>query len=404
MPQVSRPANYRILLIAYLGFIVIGIPGGTLNIAWRYIQADLNLTFSALGTLLITTSVGGLFVSFYSGSIISRMGIGRFLLAGCVLCLTGYTGFVSASSWTVLILSGILLGFGTSSLINAFNTFVATNFRSSHMNWLHASFGIGSTIGPLIVTLLVIDSNRPWQSAYILIIAAFMTLIILILLTRNHWTVPDATQQQSKADTQVVPLHATLRLPAVWLAIGIFFFATGTEISTSQLTNTLFVDGRGYDAKIVGTWISTFWLCFTASRTLTGFFIDRVDYRIFLRLCMAGTMLGGMLIAVNIAPPVSFAGLLLMGITLAPIAPTLFSNIPQQMGMNHALNAMGFINAGAGLGLAFPPALASRMSELVGLEFIPPFLVIMTIITLGLHEWLLYRQNQKRGYNVDTRV
>jgi len=395
MTKASRPIQRHILLIAFFGFVIVGLPAGTMNVVWRYIQSDLNLTFSALGTLLIITSVGGLIVSSYSGSIIARLGIARFLLLGAILCLVGYGGFVLATSWHWLIASGVLMGFGVSALINAFNTFVATNFRSSHVNWLHASFGIGSMMGPIIVTLLVIDRKLPWQSAYVVIVVAFATLIVLILLTRQAWTVPDETQQPVGSKNRPVTMRETLRLSTVWIAIGVFFFSTGTEISTSQLTNTLFVDGRGYDAKMVSTWIGAFWLCFTASRLLTGFFIDRVNYRIFLRFCMLGAMAGGVLIALNVTSDVSFAGFLIMGISIAPLAPTLFSNIPQQVGMNHAPNAIGFLNTGASLGLALPPAFASRLSEIVGLEFIPPFLITMMLITFILHEGLLYNLQRK---------
>ena len=402
MTTTQQFLNLRVLFIAFLGFIVVGIPAGTLNVAWRYIQLDLNLTFGALGTLLITMSVGRLIISFYSGSIITHLGVARFLLIGSSLLLAGYLGFVLAPSWGWLIAAGILLGFGGSSLINGLNTFVATNFRSSHVNWLHASFGVGSTIGPMIVTLLVIDKNLPWQSAYMVIASAAAVLILLLFFTRRQWSVPTEQSQHSQPKKQNALMRETLRLPEVWIAIGVFFFSTGTEISTSQLTNTLFVDGRGYDAKMVGTWISAFWLCFTAARIVTGLFIDRVDYRVFLRLCMGGAMVGGLLIWLNLTPGMSFAGLLMMSITLAPIAPTLFSNIPQQVGIHHALNALGFINTGAGLGLALPPALASRLSESIGLEFIPPFLVIMALITFGLHERLLYQQRLKAKRGLHT--
>lgn len=395
MTKASRSIQSHILFIAFFGFVIVGLPSGTMNVLWRYIQSDLKVTFSALGTLLIITSMGGLIVSSYSGSIIARMGIARFLLIGTGLCLIGYGGFVLATSWNWLIASSVLMGFGVSALINSFNTFVATNFQSSRVNWLHASFGIGSMIGPVVVTLLVIDRSLPWQSAYILIAAAFATLLVLILLTRQSWTVPEETNEQAGLKTRSASMRETLRLSTVWIAIGVFFFSTGTEISTSQLTNTLFVDGRGYDAKMVSTWIGIFWLCFTASRLFTGFFIDRVDYRIFLRVCMLGTIVGGMLIALNLTPNVSFAGILLMGITIAPLAPTLFSNTPRQVGMNHAPNAIGFLNTGASLGLALPPAFASRLSESVGLELIPPFLIAMIVITFILHEALLYNLQRK---------
>src|SRR5690242_11504188 len=77
-----RNGPVLLLLIAYFTYIVIGIPGGIINIAWTYMQPTFNVTSGSLGILLGVTTAGYLISSVTSGRIIERIGIGNGLVLG----------------------------------------------------------------------------------------------------------------------------------------------------------------------------------------------------------------------------------------------------------------------------------------------------------------------------------
>ncbi len=396
--KTSKPT--LVLLIAFGGFVVVALPAGALSIAWRSIQDTFDLGLDALGVLLTVTSAGRLLVSFYSGTIIARIGVSRLLLLGSLLAAGGTLGFVLAPTWWLFIAAGVVASLGNAALINGLNTFVAANYRSSRMNWLHASFGLGSTLGTLLVTYMVITLTLSWRWSYLLLGSGLGLLALLVLLTRQDWALNlpgDAGSTGPQAANGPQSMRDTFRLPAMWFGIGLFFLATGSEINTGQLTNSLFVDGRGIDPAVAGQWISIYWLSFTVGRALTGLVIDRLNHDRFLRVCMLGTIGGAGLVAANFSPALSFAGLAVMGFTLAPNAPTLFSDTPRRVGAAHAANAIGFQNAGAGLGLALPPWLAGLLAEHLGLETLGPFLVGLAIATFLLYELMLHRERRGRA-------
>ena len=389
------PTSHKLLLLSYAGFIAIAIPAGALNVAWIYIQDDFGLTLGALGVLLTTRAIAPLFVSFYNGVIISRIGVGQFLLLGYLTFAVGLLGFALAPSWNLLLIAGILGSFGGSAIMNGLNTFVASNYSSSRMNWLHASFGLGTTIGPLLVVTTVIDRDLSWQWSYAVMSIGPAVMALLIFATRHAWTIRSKSgAQDTKATGQRSSMGKTLRRPLVWLGIAVFFFATSNELSAGQLTNSLFVEGRGFDARTVGTWISIYWLTFTIGRLLSGVIIDRVNHGLYLRANMLGTIVGAILIWLNLGQLWSFAGLMVMGFTMAPVAPTLFSDTPKRVGTEEAAHVIGLQSLGSGLGIAFPPALAGFLAEALGLEVIGLFIVVVAIITVIVHEWLLIRDRQ----------
>lgn len=391
MQGLSEPTtSRRLLILSYLGFITIAIPAGALNVAWLYIEADFDLTLGALGVLLTTRSIAPLFVSFNNGAIIARIGIGQFLLLGYIIVAAGLLGFALAPSWNLLLVAGILGGFGGSAIINGLNTFVASNYSSSRVNWLHASFGLGTTIGPLLVVTTVIDMELAWQWSYAIMAIAPIVMAIMVFATCSKWTLlSDMSNLQKQKAKPLGSMRQTLRRPIVWLGVAVFFFATSNELSAGQLTNSLFVEGRGYDAKMVGTWISIYWLTFTVGRLFSGVIVDRVDHSVFLRINMIGTLLGAALMWLNLGQPWSLAGLMIMGFTMAPVAPTLFSDTPKRVGPEQAPHAIGLQSLGANLGLALPPALAGVLAEAIGMEVIGLFIVVVAVITIILFEFLL---------------
>lgn len=385
-----KTGSRKLLVLAYATFVTTGLPGGVLGVTWIYIQSQFELPLSALGVVMAAQTVGRLITSFASGSLIGRFGIGLFVLAGLGLTALGMLGFALSLTWGLLIFMSFIIGAGSATLSTGMNTFVAANYPSSRMNWLHASFGLGATLGPMIVTFLVIDHGFAWQWSYVALAATRIVLMIFFVVTLREWRIDSDPEQPD--EVRAVPLKATLRQPMIWLLVSIFIVATGNELTTGQLTNSLLVEGRAIDPKTASVWISVFYGSLTASRFLTGFIVDHVGHARFLRINMIGTMLGAGLLWSNLSPALSFIGLMVIGFTLAPFAPVMVSDTPGRVGKAHAANAIGFQFTGAGIGMAFSPWLAGTLAEQFGLEIIPPFLLVGAVLVLLLHEFITRRE------------
>jgi len=103
---------------------------------------------------------------------------------------------------------------------------------------------------------------------------------------------------------------------------------------------------------------------------------------------MVSVVLGASLIWLGGAGFLSFAGLGLMGLALAPVFPSLISATPRRLGKEHTANGVGFQIAAAVLGHALVPTFVGVLAGRIGLEVIGPTLLVAACLLLGLFEAL----------------
>lgn len=384
--KINR-ADLLMVGIAYAGFIALGIPGTLLNIAWSpYMRETFGLPLDSLGLLLIASTAGYFFASFGSGRIINRLGVGALLLASSLLGVVGLLGYALSPSWVGLIVFALVSGSAGGLMDAGMNIYFAATYGPRLMNWLHACFGVGATIGPLLMTT-IIQSGQSWRWGYALAAAIYGALAITFALTRGRWrTVEMPTGVKSQAPVRA---RSVLLLPAVWLGVAVFFAYGGLEVAAGQWSSTLFTQARQVPAGIAERWVSLYWGSFTIGRFLYGAIANRIQVVTVVRLCMLGALVGTAIIWWNPTNEIGFLGLALVGFAQAPVFPLLVTNTQERLGPRLAPHAIGFQIAAASLGIALVPALAGVLAQNVGVETIAPFLVVIAVVIIALYEFSL---------------
>jgi fucose permease len=380
---VNTPSqsNNLTLPLAFASFILLGLAAGLLGVAWPAIRAEFELPLEAAGTLLGASTVGYLAASFTSGPFAFRMGSGRMYALGGGLMVLGMGTFVAGSSWAVIIAAALMSGVGSGLIDAGLNAYVAAHHSPRAMNWLHAFFGIGVTIMPL-VEAEALKANA-WRNGYALVALVALAAAVAFALTRNDWRAPAAVTATSKRGTSVM---ATLRLPAVWLGILLLFLYAGVEAVPGQWGYSLFTEARGMETNAAGFWVSVYWGSFTIGRMFFGTYMPKVSVLTLVRSCMAAAGVGALLLWWNPAMAVGLAGLVLLGFAQAPLFPVLISETPKYLGGLHSQNAIGFQVAGAGVGIAALPGLAGLLAAGLGLEIVGPFIVVSLVLLFIVHE------------------
>jgi fucose permease len=395
---VTKPSlknhNTQIVGIAFLGFVIVGFNAGLLAVAWPSIRDMFGVSQDAIGALFFASTIAALIISLNSGPIISQLGLGRFLAAGCLLSALGFLGFALAPSWWWLILTTVVSSFGTSAIVVGLNTFFAISQSAKLMAWLQACFGLGGTLSPLVLSRLL-DAGQSWQWGYYPLVALYGTLAVFFGLTLPHWRL--AAQDSSVADGTPAPQlrgRETLRLPMMWWSILLFFTVTGMEGTASQWPYTLFTEARAVPPNVAGLWVSLYWAASTVGRILFGIVVDRIGAVRLVRLAMSAAICGATLITLNVSDRVSLAGLTLTGLALSPLFPVLTSGTPVRVGRAHAANAIGYQQAAVRLGLAAVPALAGSLAEAWSLEVTDLFMLGVALVMFVLHEETVRHQGR----------
>ncbi|GAB4575962.1 MAG: MFS transporter [Anaerolineae bacterium] len=388
----SRPrqASLLPLVIMYSGFVLLGLPDGMLGVAWPSMRTTFDVPLEAFGALLLPGMVGFMLTSLFSGRLITGWGLGTFLVVGAAIRTAGLLGIALAPGWAFLLAANLLVGIGSGVADAGYNTFVASHYSAGRLSWLHACFGLGATAGPLIMTRLL-AMNASWQTGYLVAMGLQGVILLLLIVFYRLWWLPGNGATPDSPNIPAASPWATLRIPAVLLAIGVYFMYTGVEVTGGNLTYTLWTEGRGIDLAVAGTWISIYWGALTVGRIVSGIVVDRLGAVRLLRWSLLGVAIGAVLVAVREMPLVSFLGLTLVGFAEASIFPTMIAIVPERFGAAHAPNVIGFQIAAAGLGYALVPGLAGVLAARVGLEIVGPYLLLV-----GLIMWVLFEVGIRR--------
>ncbi|KYF60241.1 hypothetical protein BE04_17495 [Sorangium cellulosum] len=141
-------------------------------------------------------------------------------------------------------------------------------------------------------------------------------------------------------------------------------------------------------------WAGAYWGSIGVGRVVLGVVVDRVGADRLLRMATVVALLGTALFAVGPAWP-GAAGLMLAGLGLAPIYPTLMSRTPARLGPSTA-HAIGFQASAAMVGGAVLPSLGGVLAARVGLPSIGTLALITAAGLWLLHE-MLVRSTRPRG-------
>jgi fucose permease len=376
--------DLRVVGLAFFSFVVLGTPGALLNVAWTHaIRDTFRLALDAVGTLFLTTTIGYAVASFASGRLIANLGIAWLLALGSALGALGLLGIAIAPTWWAMVLFGLLVGTGAGILDGGMNIHFAANYGPRLMNWLHACYGIGATLAPLAMTA-ILKSGGSWRLGYGLAAVLYGVLVVLFILTRARWS--DEPEVASATQPGMAAMWQTLRLPLVWLGVGLFLAYTGLEVSAGQWSFSLLTESRHAGAEVAGVWVSIYWGSFTAGRILFGASLTWIRPAALIRLCMAGAVLGAALLGWKSLAGAGFVGLALFGFSISPIFALMVTSTQERLGPVHAPNAIGLQVAAAALGVGVLPGLAGVLAKRLGLEVIPQFLLAVTLMMIVLFE------------------
>lgn len=370
-----------LILICFIAFISLGLPDGLLGVAWPYLHKDYGVSLDSLGLLLLFFTAGYLTASINSGYLISKMRLGTLLSISCAITGFSLLGYGHSEHWALLLVMAFCLGAGGGAIDASINTFAASNFSAGVVNWLHAFYGIGATLGPVIMTLYLMEGFG-WTAGYTTVALIQISLAIIFIFTLKWWKT-----QGSNAEEAEHPAKAkeTLSLKSTWMSIFIFFIYTGTEISVGQWIYTILTKSRMLPEATAGFWTSAYWGSLTAGRIFFGFIMARFSVHKILTACLAGIVLGAVFIALNVSELVTLSGIIIVGVSVAPVFPSLIATTPERIGQKHAANAVGYQISAAMLGGALLPGFAGLMTDYYGIEVINLIHIIEAIILLFLY-------------------
>ncbi|HSF02946.1 MAG TPA: MFS transporter, partial [Solirubrobacterales bacterium] len=317
-----KPAAAGLTGIAVLAFVSLGLPDGVLGVAWPSMRGALGLGLAELGGLLAAAMVGYLVSASASGTLVARLGVGRLLLVSSLVMTTSSLGYGLAPGRPVALGAALLAGLGGGAIDAGINAYAARRFPPRLVTWLHACYGVGAMLGPLLITG-VMASGWSWRVGYGILAAGLGAMALAFAATRSAWDAPGASTQSAAPQGPAATLGETLACPAMWLSLTLFFLYTGLEVTAAQWTYSLLTEARDLDMRAAGLAVSAYWASLSLGRVVFGALATRHRPERLLRVSLALSSGASALIWWASEPVTGLVGLAALGFAFAPIYPLL---------------------------------------------------------------------------------
>ena len=182
-----------LLPVIYLAFISLGLPDALLGAAWPSMYLGLGAGLSWAGMISMIISAGTVVSSLASDALTARLGPGRVTAISVGTTAAALFGFSTCTAFWQLCLWAVPYGLGAGSVDAALNNYVALHYKARHMSWLHCMWGVGTTIGPVVMGA-ALSGGLGWNSGYRYIALFQIALSAVLFCSLSLWHKrPDAT-------------------------------------------------------------------------------------------------------------------------------------------------------------------------------------------------------------------
>jgi fucose permease len=376
------------LLLACVAYLSVALPGSTLGLLWPSIRLSLGQPVGALGILLVPGIAASVVSSAVTGRL--RLSAGPLVAASTLLIALALAAEALAPSMWVMTAGTVLFGVGFGALDTALNAHAARHFGARDINWMHASYGLGATLGPLLVTALL-SAGRSWRQTYGVMALVLAALGGVLVLARRGGRVPASAPGPRPA---APPAH-TASPGAALEALSFTAVETGIESGAGVWGYLFLTSGLSLPPAAAGIAVAAYWAMMCAGRVVLGPVGERLGAARVLAAAVAGVPLGAALMALSMLGPMSgsgsgvlavvavvaVAGLLLLGLATAPVFPlfTLTTGTTRMVSLQVAASAVGGAAIPAGLGLLLGAA---------GPRLLAPSLLALGLAMGGLYAFI----------------
>ena len=387
-----------LLVVIYIAFIGLGIPDSLFGALWPAIYPEFELPLSAASFVTLTVSGCTVVSSLLSARLINRFGTARINTVSTAPNACALLGFSFSGNILWMMCFGIPLGLGAGAIDSALNNYVALNYSAIHMNFLHCFYGVGVSLSPYLMSL-ILGGTGGWRTGYrtMFVIQTFITLIVTFSIPL--WKRVSAREQGGDEGhpARTLSLKELAQMRSVRMVWLFFAASCAIECTCGGWGATYLVNARSLPVDAAAGIVTFYYLGMTLGRFLSGILSSRLTCWQIIRMGM--TVIGGALVLLLLPLPIGFAcaGLLLMGLGVGPLFPNMTHLTPQSFGRDVSQSIIGSQLAASYLGIMGIPPLFGLLAQCIGTDIFPWFVLIFFVL-LVLSARLLVDGLKKEGH------
>jgi fucose permease len=256
------------------------------------------------------------------------------------------------------------------------NTAVALTGRTRLLNLLHGAYGVGTAIGPLVVTAAILSGS--WRPAYLVLVTLDLAIATAWLLHRRR------DRPLPAEEKPVAPPHPSMqwsrrRYGGVVIAgIGAFFVYTGLEVAAGQWEASFCRGHLNLSPGVTGLATFGYWGALTAVRI--GLALRPMPPQVVVRWGGALAVLATAVIWWQPGVVATLLAFAVLGGALAGVFPALIALTPVRLGDRRAQDVISWQVGAAAAGGAGLSAVVGLLIGATSLAVLGPSLTVLAVV------------------------
>ncbi|KAF4983373.1 hypothetical protein FZEAL_1225 [Fusarium zealandicum] len=365
-----------------------------------YLESYYDLSYIIVSLVFLSPFIGYILAASVNNMLHMRIGQ-RGIGFTCGAChIVAYIIIALHPPYPGLVVAYALAGFGNGISDAAWNAWVGNLDRANEtLGFLHAFYGVGGTISPLIATNMITKGNLPWYTFYYVMIG--IAVGEFIACTWAFWpNGPEVYKKDMQASNEnnAGMKQALFKMPyarVTWLCAAFLLGYVGVEVALGGWIVQFMIRVRNAERFSAGMTSVGFWLGLTLGRAVLGFITPLLGVKVAVSIYLPATMALELVFWLVPQFYVSAVAVAMQGFFLGPLFPAVIIATTKLLPKHLHVSTIGFAAAFGGSGAAVLPFAVGAIAQAKGVQVLQP--VILAFLTLLLILWLcLPRISKKR--------
>jgi fucose permease len=251
-----------------------------------------------------------------------------------------------STSFLMMCFACIPFGLGAGAIDTTLNNYVAVNYKAIHLNWLHAFWGVGTIISPLIIGGFLSNPDG-WRTAGLTLGIIQAVILVITFCSAPVWFKVDKIfnlrnkdNNSQEVEEKTLGFFKTFKIKGIIFAIIGFFCYCVVEQTCYIWFSSMLVFDMNVDESLAATWVSLFFIGLVIGRFISGLVSLKIGDKNMIRIGEGITLIGIIFLTFKFNVYFMPAAVFIIGFGCAPIYPAIIHDTPSRFTVKYSASVM----------------------------------------------------------------
>lgn len=370
-----------LLIVIYITFIGLGIPDSLFGTAWPAIYSAFGVAISHANFVTSIVSGGTILSSLLSTRLIKCFGTAKVTAVSTAMTAGALLGFSIAPNIIFLCLFAVPLGIGAGAIDTALNNYVALHYRAVHMNFLHCFYGIGVSLSPYLMSLML-SATGNWRQGYQTVFWVQLGIAIMTIISIPLWKKVNSTDSYEEENALVIGIIDLLKDLKVRRVCLVFLGSCAIEYTCGVWGSTFLVTEKQMAVDAAAKVIMFYYIGMALDRFSSGILALKCTSQQMIKIGQCITLIAIALLLLPLSPIATSGALFLIGLGNGPIFPNMIHLTPENFGKERSQAVVSIQMSASYISILLAPVLFGLLAQFISLALFPYYLCAMLFIML----------------------